>query len=132
MPPQLRYSSTTTDTQTDAVCALLDNGFLQIYDGPQPPDGDGPASGTLLAELTFGDPAFQPSKDGVAWANPIGPALATATGEARWCRALSMGGDCVFDGNVDTANAVLNLDKVFIQQGANVVLSDFSYTSPKI
>jgi|SRR5262252_467487 len=129
----LRYSTPTTDAQTDTVCSLLNDGFLQIYDGSMPDDGDQPAVGALLVELRFGNPAFGASQDGVAWATAIQPAMATNTGTAAWMRALA--GDhltTVFDGDVATSGAMLNLDRTLIQQGANVFINDFAYTSPKV
>jgi hypothetical protein len=128
----LRYSTPTTDVQTDAVCGLLDGGFLQIYDGTIPADGDEPANGALLVELQLGSPAFNASLGGVAWATPIQPAVATNTGEGTWLRMLQADhATVVYDGDVSTSGAVLNLDRTLIQQGANVFVNDFSYSSPK-
>lgn len=133
MPPQLRYSSDTVDAQTDAVCLLLDNGYLQIYDGSQPADGDsGILGSTLLVELRFGNPAFRPSSGGVALANEIPAAIATQTGNAAWLRTLQADHNTVvFDGDINTSDAVLNLDRTLIQQNASVIIADFSYVSPK-
>lgn len=133
MPSQLRFSSATVDTQTDAVCSLLDDGYFQLWDGKQPKDGDSPPDGVLLAELRFGSPAFAPSTDGVAWANPLTMATAMSTGRARWMRALRSDHiSVVFDGDVGTGDAVLNLDRVSVQANANVIITDFSYVSPKV
>lgn len=131
MPPQLRYSSATIDVQTDAVCALLNGGYLRLYEGSQPTDADVPADGTLLVELRFSDPAFGPSNDGVALANDIPTVTASTTGTAQWLRTLDSSGQAVFDGDVATSGAVLNLDHTLIQEGANVIIADFSYSSPK-
>jgi len=115
------------------VCAQLNGGFLQIYEGTQPDDGDQTSDpGVLLVELQFGDPAFGASANGVAWAMPIGPAMATNTGTAAWLRTLAADhATVVFDGDISTSGAVLNLDRTLIQQGANVFINDFAYTSPK-
>jgi len=131
--PVVRYSTPTVDAQTDTVCAQLNGGFLQIYEGTQPDDGDQTSDpGVLLVELQFGDPAFGASANGVAWAMPIGPAMATNTGTAAWLRTLAADhATVVFDGDISTSGAVLNLDRTLIQQGANVFINDFAYTSPK-
>lgn len=132
MPPQLRYSSETVDAQTDAVCGLLDDGYLQIYDGPQPDDGDEPSDSVLLVELRFGNPAFLPSAGGVAQSTSIEMATATATGTARWIRTLQADHmSVVFDGNVGTSDSALNLDRLNIQLNANVLIGGFAYRSPK-
>lgn len=133
MPPQLRYSSDSVDAQTDAICARLNDGYLQLWDGTQPIDGDAAADGNLLVELRFGNPAFAPSVGGVAQANPIETATALVTGNASWLRTLQADhASVVFDGDIGTANAVLNLDRVNIQAQANVLITDFSYVSPKV
>src|SRR5215467_11545494 len=131
--PVIRYSSPTVDAQTDAVCALLDGGYLQIYDGAQPSDGDESINGsTLLVELQFSTPAFGPSNGGIALANEIPVSTAVATGQAGWLRTLQADHTTVvFDGNVATSGAVLNLDRLNVQQDANVIIADFAYTSPK-
>src|SRR5215831_14887291 len=106
MPPLIRYSSTAVDAQTDAICALLNDGYLQIYDGDQPSDGDAATDGTLLVELRFADPAFQASVNGIAWANAIATATATQTGQAKYLRTLrSDHTEVVFDGNIANTGA---------------------------
>jgi len=87
----------------------------------------------LLAELTFGNPAFGASVAGVATANAItGDTTADNTGTATWFRALKSDGTTViFDGSVGTSGANLNLNSVAISAGAAVSVSSFSYTQSK-
>lgn len=115
----------------DAVTALLNNGYLRIYDGAQPADADTPLSGqTLLAELRWNATAFAPAVNGQASANPLTPdAAADAPGTATWFRAYASDGvTAVFDGSVGTSGANLNLNSVAISIGAAVSISSYTYT----
>ena len=118
----------------DAVCALLNNGYLRIYSGTQPANADTALSGnTLLAELRWNATAFGASSAGVATANAItSDASADNTGTATFFRALkSDGTTAIFDGSVGTSGANLNLNSVSIQAGAAVSVSAFTYTQQK-
>lgn len=71
----LRLSS---DTRTRACDAIVDDidagagaGTIQIRTGAQPTNVADAASGTLLATLTFSDPAFGAAATGVATASAI-------------------------------------------------------------
>lgn len=129
---QLAYNS--CNTEADALGPLLNNGKLRIYDGTQPANADTPVtSQTLLAELTFGDPAFGSASNGVITANAImADSSANATGTATWFRCVkSDGTTVVMDGSVGTSGANLNLNSVNIQAGAQVSVSSFTHTVPR-
>lgn len=121
----------------DAVVDLIDAGAaagkLRIYDGSQPATADTAVSGqTLLAELTFSDPAFGAASNGVATANAItGDTSADATGTASWFRVLDSNNVVIFDGTVGTASADLILNTVSIVAGAAVSITALTYTQSK-
>lgn len=118
----------------DAVCALLNTGYIRIYTGTQPSTADTALSGnTLLAELRFGSTAFGASSSGVSTANSItADSSADATGTAAWFRALkSDGSTVVFDGSVGTSSADMVLNSVAISSGAAVSVTAFTYTENK-
>jgi hypothetical protein len=118
----------------DAVCALLNNGFLRIYDGTQPSTADTAISTqVLLAELRWNATAFGAASNGVATANAItADSSADNTGTATWFRALkSDGTTVVFDGSVGTATSNIVLNSVAISAGAAVSVSAFTYTQSK-
>lgn len=128
-----RLSNAGVNAAVDALAALLNGGTLRIYDGAQPATAD-TAVGVqaLLAELTFGSPAFGAAVAGVATANPITKdSAANATGTAAWFRAVTSGGAAVFDGSVGASGADLNLSTVAIQQNAEVSVTAFTITLPK-
>src|SRR4051812_10544117 len=112
-----KLSSAAASAAADAVLALLNNGFLDIYDGAQPATADtAVTTQTKLARLTFGAAAFAAAVNGVANANAIGSdSSADATGTASWFRALkSDGTSVVYDGSVGTSGANLNMNSVAI------------------
>lgn len=131
-----RLPNASQQAAANAVVDLLDAGagagLLRIYSGTQPADADDAASGTLLAELTFSDPAFgNASTSGVATANAItADASANATGTAGWFRCVDSNAVTVFDGAVSTSGAELNLDSTSITVGQTVSVTALTYTHP--
>ena len=126
----------------DAVTALCNSGYIEIYDAPQPTDADTAIGAQInLATLTFGATAFGAAVAGVATAGAIGSdSAANNTGTAAWFRAFKSGhtpgsGDeaaqRVFDGSVGTSGANLNMNSVEIQAGAQVSISSLTYTQQK-
>lgn len=136
-----KISNAAAKAAADAVVDLVDAGSgagkLRIYDGVQPADPDTAVSSqTLLAELTFGDPAFGAAADGnpggVATANSItSDSAANATGTASWFRVVDSDGTAVFDGAVGTSGADLNLATVSIVTNVEVQVTSFTYTQPE-
>src|SRR5947207_15293521 len=117
----------------DAVCALLNSGYIDIYDGTQPATADTAVTVQVkLARLTFGATAFSSAVAGVATANAItSDSAADATGTASWFRACKSNGSAVFDGSVGTSSANLVLSTVSITAGALVGVSSCVYTESK-
>jgi hypothetical protein len=128
-----KLADTAVNAEANAVVDLLDGGKIQIYDGAQPANADTAVSTqTLLAELTFGTPAFGAAAAGVATANAITPdSSADATGTATWFRALKSDTTKMFDGSVGTSGCNLNLNSTAIQLGAAVSISAFTFTASK-
>jgi hypothetical protein len=129
-----KRSNAAVSAAADAVCTLLNSGYLRIYSGTQPATADTGLSGnTLLAELRFGSTAFGAAANGVATANSItADSSADNTGTATWFRALkSDGTSTVFDGSVGTSSADLVLNSVAISSGAQVSVTSFTYTENK-
>ncbi len=130
--PQL--SDAAANAAGDAVCVLLNTGFLRLYDGTQAANANTAIGAqNLLSTLRFGATAFGASVAGVATANAITSDNAAAlTGTASWFRALkSDGTSVVFDGSVGTSGANLNLNSVAIQANAQVSVTSFTLTLPE-
>jgi hypothetical protein len=129
-----KFSNLCVNAEADALAALLNNGYLRIYDGAQPTDADTAIGAqVLLAELRFNATAFGAAALGVLTANAFtADSSANATGTATWFRALkSDGTSTMFDGSVGTASADLILNSVAIQSGAGVSVSAMTVTVQK-
>ena len=133
--PQLTNAS--ASAAADAVVDKVDQGAaagkLRIYDGTQASTADTAVGAqVLLAELTFGDPAFGAASNGVATANAItSDASANATGTATWFRVVDSDGTAIWDGTVGTATTDIILNTASIVSGAAVSVSAFTYTQSK-
>lgn len=115
----------------NAMAALLNNGYLRIYDQTQPTNANTALGAqVLLAELRFSATAFPTAVNGVATANAMtADAAANATGTATWFRCLSSDGTTVvYDGSVGTSAADLILNTVAIVIGATVTVTALTLT----
>jgi hypothetical protein len=129
-----KLSNVAANAEADAVCALANSGFLRIYDGTQATSADTAVGAqVLLAELTFGSPAFGAASAGVATANAITQdSSANASGTATWFRVVKSDTTTVlFDGSVGTSAANLNLNSVAISSGAAVQVTALTFTAQK-
>ena len=118
----------------DAMAALLDTGYLRIYDGTQPATAaTAITTQVLLAELRYGATAFGAAAAGVATANAItSDSAANNTGTASWFRALkSDGTSVVMDGTVGTADADCIIDSTSISAGVTVAVTAHTITESK-
>lgn len=104
-----------SDAGVQAIADLLASGFVRIFD----------ASGRLLAELRFSDPAFTQVSNGSARSKPLLPDPdAKATGTASSFKAFASDGTTVvFDGSGGLAGADLILDDTHIEEHAIVEAS---------
>jgi hypothetical protein len=121
------------DAVVDDIDAGAGAGTIKIYSGTQPADGDAALSGnTLLATLTFSDPAFGATNtSGVAAASAItSDTNAAATGTATWARIQDSDAANVFDCDVGTSGATINLNSVSITSGGTVAITAFTMTHP--
>jgi hypothetical protein len=116
----------------DNIRVAMDAGagaaFLRVYDGTRPATG-GTAT-TLLAELTFTDPAGpSASSGGLTFSAITADASANATGTATWCRIVDSTGAFVLDGSVGTSGADYNLNTTSITAGVQVSCTSASLTA---
>lgn len=127
-----RTSIVARNAAADAQAALANTGYLRIYSGTKPATPETAASGTLLAELRMNATAFGAASGGVITANAItGDSSADATGTAGWFRILkSDGTTALWDGDVSTSGADLNLNSIAISSGAAVDVTALTVTLP--
>jgi len=133
----VRLANAPQQAAMDAVVDLIDAGAgagtINIYDGTQPADANTAVSTqTLLATLTFSDPAFgATSTAGVATASAItDDASADATGTASWARILDSNSNVIFDCDVGTSATTIILNSVSITIGGTVSITSFTLTHP--
>ena len=134
----LKISEVAANAAADVIGALLDGGSLRIYSvgsgRPANPSVD-ITDQVLLAELTFGSPAFGAAVAGVLTANAItSDSDANATGTAAWYRAAPPGSpdQGVVDGSVGTTSDFdLTLATTAIVEHGTVPVTTFTLTMPQ-
>ncbi len=131
----IRIAVAARNAMLDALLARMDLGAgpatLKVYSSTQPADGDAAASGSLLATLTFSDPAAPASGGGIATFSAITEdSSADATGTAAWARIEDSSGTNVFDCDVGTTDAVIVLNTTAIAAGGPVRITSFTITMP--
>lgn len=132
----VRVANASLQAMGDAIVDLIDGGAgagtINIYSGTQPADGDASITGTLLATLTFSDPAFgATSTGGVATASAItDDSSAAEAGTATHAVILDSNSARIFDCDVGTSGATINLNSTSITSGGTVSISSFTVTHP--
>jgi hypothetical protein len=123
----------------NAIVDLLDGGSIKIYDVGSgiPADADEAISDqTLLAEPTFGTPAFGDAADDTGKATATANAIssdttAAATGTAAFFRACTSAGAAVIQGTCGTATSDLILNSVSITADTEVAISAYTFSVPE-
>ena len=115
------------------LAALLDGGLIEIRSGTQPASANNATAGTLLATLQLSSPVEASITNGVLTFGTITEdSSADATGTATWARVR--GGDTnnetVFDCDVGTSGATINLNTTSIVAGGPVRITSFTLTQP--
>lgn len=134
----LRLAQATVQAAGDAVVDLIDGGAsggtIDIYDGTQPANANTAVTSQVkLATVTFQATAFgATSTAGVATAaTPLtDDTSAAATGTATWARVSDSNGVVIFDCDVSTSGATINLNSTSITTGGTVSVSSFTITVP--
>ncbi len=130
----MRTSIVARNAALDALGALANNGFINIYSGSQPATPETPAAGTLLATNGFGATAFAAASGGVLAANSVSNDIAVnASGDAGWFRVVKSDGTTpVFDGTVteDGGGGDMILDSIELTQNAIMSISSVTYRLP--
>jgi len=131
-----RPSNATRNAMLDAIRILIDagsaGGTIKFYTGTQPATGEAALSGnTLLGTLTFSDPAAPGASSGtLTFSGITQDSSADATGTAAWARIQDSNGNNVFDVDVGTSGATINLNTTSIVTGGPITMSSFTITIP--
>ena len=137
----LRLATTARDDACDAIVDLHEGGagaaILRIYTGTQPTNPQTAISGnTLLATLTFTNPAYGAASTGVATASAItSDTSVDATGTATWARVLDSDAvdavDGVMDMDIGQGSGTLDFDNVSFVIGGTAAISSMTVTIPE-
>jgi hypothetical protein len=127
-------SNAAANAACDAITALVNSGYFDIYDGSQPATPNTAVTSQVkLARCAFGATAFGAAVNGVATANAVGSdSDADATGTAAWFRACQSDGTAVYDGTVGTGTHNLVLATTSIVQHATLSVSALTFTQQKV
>jgi len=136
----LRLATTARNAAADGIVDLIDAdaaaGILRIRTGGQPANPQTAATGTLLATLTFTDPAFGAAASGVATASAItSDTSVDATGTAGWARIYSSDAadpaDAVMDMDIGQGSGTLDFDNTSFVIGGTAAISSMTVTVPE-
>lgn len=136
--PNFVISTAARNAMCDALVDLLDAGVgagtLKTYTASQPAGpGTAISTQTLLATLTYSDPAFGAAASGVATASAItDDSSADATGTAAWARSLDSNGLAVFDCQITATGGGgdLTFNTVSFTAGDAVSITSFTISVP--
>ena len=132
-----RIADTTTHSMLDAIRDKLDAGAagatIKIYSGTQPTNADTALGGgnTLLATLTASTTsAANSSSRTLTFSTITEDSAADATGTATFARVADSDANTIFDCDVGTSGATINLNTVSIVAGGPVRITSFTVTIP--
>ncbi len=131
----MKISTLARNAMVDAIVDMLDAGSgagtLEVRTGSAPTNTTDADSGTLLATLTFSDPAFGAASSGTATASSItSDTNVDASGTAAHFRAKDSNGVVIFQGSVGTSGADLNFNTVTFVAGGTAAISSLTVTQP--
>jgi hypothetical protein len=134
----LKLSTAAADAMLSALGTALNGGRVRIYSGTEPATADTALGAqVLLAELTFGSPAFNGTittsgTDRVMTANAITQdSAADADGTASFFRCTNTAGSTTYyQGTVGTSGQQLNLTATNIVTGGVVSISSLTVAMP--
>ena len=132
----LRLSTSARNAAVKGVTDLIDAGpgagTISIYSGAQPATPNTAPSGTLLATVVLGKPAFAAPSTGVSAGADPAAVNAVATGAAGWCRVADSASNAVLDGDVTASGGggFMQLSSTALTSGAPVDITSLSLTMP--
>ena len=119
------------DALVDAIDGGAGAGTIGIRTGPAPTNTTDADSGTLLATLTFSDPAYGAASGGVAQESAItADSSIDATGTAAHFRIYDSNAVCIMQGTVGTSGSDINFNSVSFQVGGTCAITDLPVTQP--
>lgn len=133
-----RIAAATRNSMLDNLRTNMDAGTaaatIKIYSGTQPANADAALSGnTLLATLTCTDPVAPAASGGTLTFNSITEdSSADATGTATFARIADSNSNTIFDCDVGTSGATINLNTTSLVAGGPVRITSFTVSIPAV
>lgn len=133
-----RITTAAANASCDAIVDLVDGGsgagYVEIRSSSQPATANTAATGSVLATITYSDPAFGSASSGTATAD-ITPALtvaASATGTAGWFRVYDSSATAVFDGSITVSGGGgdMTVNTVSLVSTVNFTITAQTVTMP--
>ena len=119
------------DALVDAIDGGASAGTIEFRTGSAPANTTDADTGTLLATLTFSDPAFGAASNGVATASAItSDTNVDASGTPGYFRIKDSNGVVIAQGSVSTSGADINFDSVTWVAGGTAAISSLTMTQP--
>lgn len=133
MPRVSQYPDDVRSLKAQAILAILAGGFLRLYNGAMPANGNVAPAGTMLVEFQLATPAGVEANGTITFTIP-GAELAVADGTASVGALFRANGTRVATFNVgaeDGGGFVLELDFPTFNSGTSEVeLSSFTWVEP--
>lgn len=127
----MKLAIASVDTMVDTFTALMDAGYVELYDGAVPASADSSLSGNnLLATIPLQNPAFGAASGGVATLVAASPVTVTSTGTCSFARWKTSGGVVVMDTTVGTAGTDLVISDNVLTLATSVGISSYTFTQP--
>jgi hypothetical protein len=131
----LRLATAARNAACDGIVDLIDGGAgagtIAIRTGAQPTNVGDADTGTLLATLTFSDPAFGAAAAGVATASAItSDTNVDATGTAGHFRIKDSNSNIVADGTCGQGSGDLSFNNSSLVAGGTCAITSFTVTQP--
>jgi hypothetical protein len=131
----MKLSTAARNGACDAIVDLIDGGSgagtIEIRTGAAPTNPGDADSGTLLATLTFSDPAFGAASSGTATASAITQdSNVDASGTAAHFRIKDSNGTVIMQGSVGTSGADINFTTTTFVMSSTCSISSLTVTVP--
>lgn len=132
----LTLATASRNAMISALALLLDAGSgagkIEIRSGTRPATPGDTATGTLLATVVLGDPAFGSASSGVVTLADPAAVTGVASGTATWFRAMDSTNAAVMDGKITATGGGgdLTLATTSISSGLTVDITGGTLTQP--
>jgi len=124
-----QWSTTAQNDRLAAINTDAASGFLDVYTGAQPANGNATVTGTLLCSWTLGATAFHAPSSGTMTSNGALSCTAGNTGTAGYAMLYKSNHTTVlWMGSIGTSGANLNLVTTSITSGVVLTLADAAFT----